>query len=279
MRVVGRQITSLSALAALGVLLSGCPFDFQKETRPNSPPFTFFDGSPADTTFDKNVNFRWLGTDLDSDVVAYQFQLVSTDAEFFFSGGQFGNVLSSINPLSPSPEENWSPRGTDNRQGFIDLEDGYYEMRARSIDDTGQFSAPAKHRFFLKFDDIVPQVTVLRANGETEFTCGRVLVAGSPQTFYFTATDESRSGTTPRSELQYRYTLRGRSANTCTTHLADRASEWEFFPDDSQTPQIGPTYNDLLDGACGWDFRVEVRDPAGRIGAAVCCVTQTTGCR
>jgi len=290
----GRSVASLSSLVGLLALLSGCPLDFETEPRPNSAPFTFFDGAPGDTTFEKNVAFRWLGTDIDSDVVAYQYQLVYTDSEYYFSGGQGGTVLRSIAPPSPSGEEFWSGRETDSFQSFVDLDDGYYEMRARSIDDAGNISPTARHRFYLQFDDVVPCVITVLENWtldpryedlceEVEEDgnegCGRVLGLGLPHTFFFTASDESRSGATPRSQLEYRYTIRGRSVLTCSTHLSDSPTEWASFPNDSDVPVRGPTYTDLDDADCGWDFKVEVRDPAGRIGVATCCVSQTLGCQ
>jgi len=278
-----RIFASLVALTGLTALLAGCPFEFEKETSENSPPFTFFDVAPADTTFQNQVSFRWLGTDLDSDVVAYQYQLVRTDEAYYFFGADSGHVLLSIDPRSDSPDVQWTERITDNFQSFVGLEDGWYEMRARSIDNRGAFSPAATSRFYVFFDDIPPAPRLVGDPNSNRPACGRLPNGITSWTFFFTASDSSRSGGTPRSSLEYAYQLRAVSASTCNTHLSDPFTEWQFFPDDTDEPiQVGnepPTlYTDLLDPQCGWNFTVRVRDPAGQVASATCCISQTTGC-
>jgi hypothetical protein len=281
-RSSGRLVGSVGAVAGLAVLLSGCPLEFQKETRTDSPPFTFFDTAPADTSFKDQVTFHWLGTDLDSDVVAYQYQLVQTDQHYYFFGPDSGQVLRSVDPRSDSPDVQWTARVTSSFQAFAGLEDGWYEMRARSIDSEGVPSAPANRRFYVFFDDIPPQVSIVPNPQGTSPACGRIGQRTSWR-FFFTAMDSSRSGITPRSSLEYAYQLRAVNASNCNTHLSDPFTDWTRFPDDTNDPvQAGNTpptlYSDLFDPQCGWSFTVRVRDPAGQVGTATCCIMQTIGC-
>ena len=273
-------------LGGLAVMLAGCPLEFRGEDPTNAPPFTFF-VAPEDTTFKNEVSFGWLATDLDSDVVAYQFQLVQTDSVFYATAGDSGLVLKSIDPPLESDDQvalndHWSERSLDNFQTFSDLDDGWYEMRARGIDDAGSPSnPPARHRFFLFFDDIPPTPIIIDPRpGGTQPACGRITVTS--WTFAVDAFDESRNATTPRGLLEFSVQLRGRSLNTCSTHLADGFTDWTFFPPGVPFVIIGvdpPTqYNDLTDPECGWEFTLRVRDPAGNVASAVCCVTRNQGC-
>ena len=98
---MGRRASTV--LLLLGFLAgalgsTGC-FEFEKEPQPHTPPTTFFNGTPPDTTFRNAAFFQWIGTDLDSDVVAFQFQLVETDSVYFETGGQVGGVIRSIDPM------------------------------------------------------------------------------------------------------------------------------------------------------------------------------------
>jgi hypothetical protein len=285
----GRSVATVSALAGLAALLAGCPLEWENEGGDNSPPFTFFDVMPNDTTFTNEAFFTWLGTDLDSDVVAYQYQLVETDSEYFFSDGQRGRVLRSIDPrreygAGGETAELWSEQVLDNSQSFSDLPDGWYEMRARAIDDAGTPStAPARRRFYVFFDDIPPTPIIVTPRPGTQTpACGRINV--NAWTFFLTAVDSSRSAVTPREQLQYSYQLRGLSVETCSTHLTDPFTEWTNFPAGADPVEVGalpPTvYSDLFDPTCGWELTLRVRDPAGNLATAPCCVSKaSTGCR
>ena len=283
-----RALPTLLAATAVASLVAGCPLDFEKEGTDNASPFTFFDSSPPDTTFSNEVFFSWLGTDQDSDVVAFQYQLVQTDALYYFSGGAQGEVLRSIDPRADiAPGEDpaiWSDRSLDNFQSFVALDDGWYEMRARSIDDRDEPSeSPARHRFFVFFDDINPVPVVIDPRpGSTAAACGRIGSTTS-WSFFITASDSSRNAETPREALQYSYQLRGRSQATCTTHLTDGFTEWRNFPAGTEPVEIGtapPTlYTDLFDANCGWELTLRVRDPAGNQAFTPCCITRGTGCQ
>ena len=71
-------------------------------------------GDPApDIIFSNERFFQWIGTDEDSDVVAFQFQLVEVSEDYFLTGvdpGDESHVLEFINP----PFGSWSERRTDN---------------------------------------------------------------------------------------------------------------------------------------------------------------------
>lgn len=284
-----RQGVTAVALSGFALIVVGCPLKYKDEPRPNSPPFTFFDSAPADTTFRNEVSFLWLSTDLDSDVVAYQFQLVQTDSAYYFTGGQSGKVLRSINPPLESDDQAalddlWSPRSANNFETFANLDDGWYEMRARGVDDQGAPSkTPAKKRFYVFFDDVPPHPIIVDPQPHsTTAACGRIPPTRA-WSFWITATDESRNSTTPITKLRYSYQLRGRSASTCTAHLTDSFTEWKFFQAGQETLEVGnapPTqYTDLQDDQCGWDFTLRVRDPAGNIASTSCCISQGTGCQ
>ena len=286
-----RRTATVTALGGLAVLLAGCPLEFQKEPAVNRAPFTFFDVSPADTTFSNEAFFTWLGTDLDSDVVAYQYQLVQTDSLYYYSAGQQGTVLRSVVPRreftgSETDTYVWTDRTLDNSQSFSELDDGWYEMRARSIDDGGNFSdPPALRRFYVFFDDVPPTPIIITPRpGGTTAACARLPSGLSAWTFFLDAEDQSRNAETPRSALEYSYQLRGRSSATCTTHLTDGFTEWRRFPADGLPVEVGnspPTvYSDLFDPNCGWDFTFRVRDPAGNVASTTdCCITKGSGCQ
>jgi hypothetical protein len=279
-----RGIVTLVALLGF-VWLGGC-FEFEKEATSNAQPRTFFDFAPPDTTFANEVSFRWIGTDLDSDVVAYQYSLVETDSLWYYTAGVEGSVVRIVAPTAEArDEEGWSQRGTDNFEAFALLPDGWYEMRARSIDDEGAVSVPAVTRFYVFFDDIAPEIAIVSPPGSDRSPCGRIGSATS-WIFWFNATDDSRSSSTPRSRLQYSYQLRSRPNAACAgaSHSADAFTPFQFFPDDGTVPvAVGnalPTlYTDLFSGSCGWIFTLRIRDPAGNTSTTSCCISQTTGCQ
>lgn len=283
-----RRAVTVSALAGLAGLLAGCPFEFKKDGGDNALPRTFFDAAPGDTTFSNEAFFTWLGTDLDSDVVAYQYQLVETDSVYYYSAGQSGRVIRSIDPrrefTGSESDTLWSDRTLDNSQAFSELNDGWYEMRARSIDDAGFAGAPAILRFYVFFDDVPPTPIIIDPRpGGTAAACGRLPNTGiTSWTFFVDATDDSRNAATPRTQLEYSYQLRARSSITCTTHLTDSFTEWRRFPSDGLPIEVGnapPTvYSDLFDQFCGWEFTLRVRDPAGNVASTPCCITKTSGC-
>jgi len=270
----------LLLLGLLGVALAstGC-VEFEKQPKDNLPPSTFFNITPDDTTFRNEAFFQWIGTDLDSDVVAFQYQLVETDSLYFETGGLAGSVLQSIDPI----EDRWSDRRTDNFRSFADLEDGWYEMRARSIDQEGLESPTAVFRYYVFFDDIapVPIIGTVDAQGNNNQGCGRIGSATS-WVFQINASDESRRQVTPRQFIEYSFELRGRSQNNCSTHLADGFTDWTLFPPGVQPLTVGgspPTqYTDLFDPLCRWDFTLRARDPAGNIGTVSCCITREGTC-
>lgn len=260
-----RRLFTVFAFVVLAVALaalSGCPFEFDKEPRDNTPPNTFFLTQPPDTTFQNLISFNWNGVDLDSDVVAYQFQLVVTDAQYYFTGGAAGQVLESIDPRG-GPGEQWSARTLDVFRSFTELDDGYYEFRIRSIDADGVADPePGRHRFFVFYDDVVPDVVLLsptqaRLNGLTSAV------------FVFNASDQSRNSTTPREQLEYSYQLRALSLTLCTTHTNDQPTEFRKFPPGTDPVTVGnepPTlYSDLIGTGCEWMFTLRVRDPARNI--------------
>jgi hypothetical protein len=261
----------------MALAVSGCLFRYEKESTPNIVPNTYFDIAPPDTTFVNEVSFLWVGTDLDSDVVAFQYQLVETDALYFFSRGAQGAVLRSIVPRSESGAENWVDRTTDDFETFRDLPDGWYEFRTRAIDARGAVDdTPARKQFFVFFDDIAP-LPEIRPIGNN-LGCGGKIAPLTGWTFAITASDASRSSTTPRSLLEYSVQLRAESANTCSEHLADAFTAWRFFPNDDlddvviigdQPPTV---YQDLFSANCVWNFTLRVRDPAGLVSAATCSI-------
>lgn len=283
-----RRAVTVAALGGLAAALAGCPLEFRKEGGDNAKPRTFFDVAPDDTTFSNEAFFTWLGTDLDSDVVAYQYQLVETDSVYYYAAGQQGRVLRSIDPrreFTGSEEDTfvWSDRTLDNSQAFSELNDGWYEMRARSIDDGGQLGDAAILRFYVFFDDVPPSPIIITPRpGSSNAACGRLPEGVTSWTFFVDATDESRNATTPRTQLEYSYQLRARSSITCTTHLTDGFTEWRRFPTGGLPIEVGnspPTvYSDLFDQFCGWEFTFRVRDPAGNVASIPCCITKTSGC-
>jgi hypothetical protein len=276
-----RAIVTGLLLAGLPPLV-GCPVHWQDEETPNDPPTTFFLRLAAepDTIFVNQREFTWVGTDLDNDIVAYQFQLVEVDSEYYFSGGQVGesHVLRYVAPRplpgASCPDDCWSPRDTDTFTRFTDLPDGWYEMRVRSIDRGGALDdTPARKLFYVFFDDIAPDAVI-----QNDPRCPRL---GGVQSYLFliNGSDESRNAVTPRSRLEYRVQLRAQSLNDCQTHLADPFTAWRRFPDDSDTPVVigdqPPTqYTDLFPIGCSWTFTVEVRDPAGNRGTDNCLLQQ-----
>jgi hypothetical protein len=292
MTVRFRRGATAAAIGALVLLVAGCPLKFESAPGHDAAPTTYFEGSRADlpdTTFKNLVSLTWRSVDLDSDIAAYQFQLVQTDSTYYFSGGVSGRVLRSINPPLQSDDQAaldglWSPRSSNNSQNFPDLEDGWYEARARGIDDKGVPSDPARYRFYVFFDDVPPiPVVVDPIPGTSTPACGRIPQTRS-WTFWIDAGDSSRHAETPRDKLQYSYQLRARSAPpTCTTHLGDSFTEWRFFPAGNQPIEIGndpPTqYSDLDDAECGWEFTLQVRDPAHNLSKTTCCISKTTGCQ
>lgn len=261
-------------VAGVTLVASGCLFRYEKESPPNVVPNTYYDIAPPDTTFVNEVSFLWVGTDLDSDVVAFQYQLVETDAQYYFTQGTSGTVLRSIVPRSESGAENWIDRTTDDFETFRDLHDGWYEFRTRAIDARGSFDdTPARKRFFVFFDDIAPAPEIRTIGSRAP--CGR-LGNLTGWTFSITASDASRSSTTPRSALQYSVQLRAESAVSCSEHLADPFTAWKAFPSDDvedvviigdQPPTV---YQDLFSRNCTWNFTVRVRDPAGLVATLSC---------
>ena len=273
---MGRRASRNAALL-LGITLvavsSGCPLKFEGEPRSNAAPTTFFDTAPEDTSFTNEVTFRWIGTDEDSDVVAYQFQLFQTDSLAFETKGAEGERIRSILPRTESAAENWVPRVTDQFLTERDLEDGWYEFRVRAIDSEGTADPePAVKYFHVFFDDIEP-VPFL----ENVPLCGRLQNTQS-YVFLINATDASRSHpVTPRSSLEYSVQLRAVSTEFCTQHLQDPFTDWVRFPDDGTAPvPIGnnpPTlYQDLFPPGCDWQFTLRVRDPAINTGVYEECV-------
>ncbi|HMB69742.1 MAG TPA: hypothetical protein VKU85_10540 [bacterium] len=287
-------ILASATACALLAFLSGCPVHVENTPVPNVAPNTFFErdppfrvgggdcggGVPAGeqqhsrwVTFTSEVSFGWRGSDLDNDVVAYQYQLVEVDSLYYLTGGLQGNVIRSLDPRSESGEERWTERITDTFQTFRDLSDGWFEFRVRAIDATGEWdSTPALSRFEVFFDN-VPPLPIIANPGQ----CGRL----GPLTqarFQLTASDVSRKGPTPRSQLQYSVQLRAsQNVNSCDSHLSDSFTEWLCFPSDDPNDVIilgaePPTdYNDLTGTAgCVWTFTVRVRDPAGQITSLSC---------
>lgn len=266
----------LLGFAIVGLVLwTGCPLDIEREPIENLPPTTFFESAPGDTTFSNEVFFRWLGTDDDSDVVAYQYQLVMTDSTYYanYDLRQLGvdlppgEILESLVPQSEFGYELWTPRTTDEVEIFAGLEDGWYEFRVRSIDSNGKADPdPARRRFYVFFDDITPLVSVVAPPDNYD------LGSQNSITFTFTASDQSRSSVTPQNALQYSYRLRAVNllGDPSMTHVADGWEPWTFFRQDPDTVTVGnaaPTYYNDLESAGGkWEFSVRVRDPAGNTG-------------
>jgi hypothetical protein len=258
---------SLAALVAAIAVFSGCPFEFESEPRPNAAPTTFFLLNPADTTFSNQMSFSWNGTDEDSDVVAYQYQLVYISQTNPDSPPEY-----SLDPPNTTGAEQWSARTTDDFRSFVDLDDGFYEMRVRAIDQQGTVDPdPARHKFYVFFDDIQPEVeitfpTTPRLNGQTSIV------------FTFNASDLSRNSETPRTNLEYSYQLRANSLTLCGSHLNDVFTDWVHFPSGDQAITVGnapPTvYSDLFSIGCTWTFTVRVRDPANNIGDATFTIEQ-----
>jgi len=260
---------TLAALILLIAVLSGCPFSFESEPRPNAAPTTFFLGEPPDTTFQNQMQFSWNGTDQDSDVVAYQFQLV-----YFGPDSPAGPPIESIDPPNSTGEEEWTDRTTDDFHSFVELDDGFYEMRVRAIDQQGVADPdPVRHSFYVFFDDIAPEPDIIDPDGEgIRITAPRIK-------FLFTASDQSRNKTTKRADLEYSYQLRATSLTACSSHTNDVFTDWKSFPSDTtQNVEVGeqpPTvYSDLFSNDCSWDFTLRVRDPANNIGTLVFRVTK-----
>jgi hypothetical protein len=270
----GSKAGALLAALGLALVTSGCPLSFEKDPRVDVAPTTFFDSSPADTSFTNEVSFRWIGTDEDSDVVAYQFQLFQVDSLSFETKGAEGERIRSIRPRFESPAERWSERQTDQFFTQRDLEDGWYEFRVRAIDAEGVADPePAVKYFYVFFDDIAPTPFL-----ENQPLCGRLQNSQS-YVFLINATDASRSNpVTARSTLEYSVQLRSLSQPpVCTQHTQDPFTDYVRFPDDGSAPiPIGnnpPTvYQDLFPPGCDWRFTLRVRDPAGNTGVYEECV-------
>jgi hypothetical protein len=259
-------------LIALLPALSGCPLSFEKEEVENAAPTTYFLQNPGPITFSNEVFFSWDGSDTDSDIVAYQFQMVMTDSIYFETGGAAGTVIESIDPRNLTGGEQWSDRTTRASRTFPQLDDGFYELRVRAIDSEGLVDDnPAEHRFEVFFDDILPQAVIISP------TQGRLNGVQSVL-FTFDASDESRNSITPRDELQYSYQLRALSLTDCTQHLSDPFTPWTFFPSDGLPITVGnaaPTiYTDMFPNDCEWEFTIRARDLAGNIGSATLIVIQ-----
>jgi hypothetical protein len=283
-----RAILSGLLLAGLAPLV-GCPVHWQNQETPNEPPTTFFLRLAAepDTVFVNQREFNWVGTDLDNDIVAYQFQLVEVDSLYYFSGGQVGedHVLRYVSPHpSPGascPDDCWSPRDTDTFARFNELSDGWYEMRVRAIDRGGSIDdTPARKLFYVFFDEVPPDavIGVRRTDGSIDPGCGRLNGAQS-HVFFVNGSDVSANAATPRSRLEYRVQLRATNLTDCTQHVADPFTEWRRFPDDSDVPVVigdaPPTqYTDLFPVGCEWTFTLEVRDPALNKGSDHCTIEQ-----
>lgn len=265
MSAARRAMVAALILPALGVALSGCPLKLEREPSDNQAPITFFETAPPDTIFSNSVFIEWLGTDRDSDVVAYQYQLVSTDSLYYYSQGAEGEVLRSLEPPSASVDPLWSDRFTDSSDGFSDLDDGWYEFRVRAIDAAGAMDPnPARTRFYVFFDDVSPECEIIgpgaRLDGETTVE------------FLLDASDLSRNSETPREALQYSYQLRAKSTNNCSTHLTDPFTDWELFP--SGDAPVSVVYNNLADLGCTWEFKHQVKDPAGQTVTCVYSILQ-----
>ena len=279
-----------AALATLLVVLSGCPLSYETENSENQPPRTFFEApvipddfeGPFPVVTERDITFLWLGTDLDSDVVAYQFQWVETDEEYALTNGLSGRVLRSIVPRQEFAEgdddELWSDRTTDNLETFTELVDGYYEMRVRAIDDQGTPDpTPARYRFEVFVDDVAPLPSFVPVE------CGGRISVTS-YTFTCTAEDYSTFGVRSlRTNLLYRYRLRG-NAQACG-HNSDSFTNWIRFRDETTpvvidgreigTPATGGTggaYNDFFSSGCSWTFTFQVMDVGGNIGQAECTI-------
>ncbi len=265
-------------LFALGVLalasIVGCPFEFENEPRSNTPPTTFFLGDPPDTTFRNEIFFNWSASDLDTDVVAYQFQLVQTDQEYYFTGGAGGTLLAAIDPRQGEPGELWSGRELDAFRSFSDLDDGYYELRVRAIDAKGiEDPSPARHRFYVFYDDVIPvPIFVVPTDPSTRLT------QTSEIRFELTASDESRNASTPLQLLEHSYQLRAATVTNCATHLNDQFTAWTRFTVTTPVIEVGvqpPTvYTDLTSCNCEWIFTYRVRDPAGNVGTGTHTITK-----
>jgi hypothetical protein len=282
------------AFAALLVTLSGCPLSYETESDENIPPITFFEQPELDDEVlvpivtDQDISFQWLGTDLDSDVVAYQFQWVETDSLYAYTGGLDGRVIRSIVPRREieegGPDEFWAERTTDNRETFTQLADGFYEMRVRAIDDTGTPDpTPARYRFEVFVDDVSPIPSFVPPE------CGG-RISTTRYTFTCTAEDSSTYGVrSPRTSLSYRYRLRSVNASSCPAHAADNWTDWISFPDETTPividgtriglPGVGGTggpYNDFFSPGCSWTFQFQVRDIGGNEAEIQCTIERTS---
>ncbi len=261
---------NLFLLAGLGALVlaeSGCPLSMEREEGANDPPDTYFLVSidTPDTTFRNEVFFNWAGSDTDNDVVAFQYQLVQVDSTYYFSGGNSGTAFESIDPRNFTGAEQWSDRTTDDARTFSNLDDGFYELRARSIDSNNLSDPqPAEDRFVVFFDDVNPLPVI------TDPTTTSSRITTNSITFTFTASDESRNDVTLREHLEYQYQLRAESVAACNEHLSDVFTDWARFPAGDDEITVGndnPTiYNDLITVGCGWIFTLRVRDPARNVG-------------
>ena len=285
------------AVAVAGLaLLPGCPLRVEKIPTVNTPPNTYFQREPPSriglgncvpgqvsgpqlhthwVTYSNEVSFSWLGTDLDNDVAAYQYQLVETDSLYYETGGLQGTVVRSLDPPSQSGEENWTDRPSLVKlQRQIRRQQPCADHRD-SIDAAGAVDAsPAISRFEVSFDDI-PPVPEIRNSAQQCKKIGNVTQAE----FWITATDFSRRGPTPRKYLEYRVQLVGSSA--CQSHQAPGFTDWQCFRTDDPNDVViigtePPTvYDDLLGGTgCEFTFTVEVRDPAGKLARAECVVAK-----
>lgn len=264
--------TGVAFLLATIVAPLSCLLRYEEEESANEPPQTFFDVSTPDTSYTSDIFLRWVGTDKDTDIAAYQYRLVATDSLYYQTQGMCGQVLYSLDPAGPADDTLWSTRRRENFTRFFELDDGYYEFSVRSIDATGRHDPnPARTRFYVFFDDIPPVAVI-------ESACGR-LNGVTTKVFTINASDRSRRSTTPRSRLEYQYRLRALNSSLCKQHLNDPFTEWKKFPPNDLVPVLignqAPTfYNDLYSRGCRWEFNVRVRDAAGNVGTASCEIMQ-----
>jgi hypothetical protein len=98
------------------------------------------------------------------------------------------------------------------------------------------------------------------------------MVSSTQATFLITASDLSRKGVTPRSQLQYSVQLRAtQGVAACNVDFAS-FTEWVCFPSDDPNDLVvlgtQPPYDYtalLNDPTCVLTFTLRVRDPSGQV--------------